>query len=100
VGQDAATRLVRYDDPREVLQVDLVHDTRVRRHDAEVSERVLSPAKERVTLLVSIELQLGVQLEGVRPTEVVHMDRVIDDELDRLERIDLARVAAQTQAGV
>ena len=42
-------------------------DAGVGRHDAEVAERVLAPAEERVALLVAGELELGVQLKRVRP---------------------------------
>ena len=49
-------------DARQVLEVDLVHDAGVRRHDREVVERALAPAQERVALLVALELQLGVAL--------------------------------------
>ena len=54
------------DDAREVLEVHLVADARVGRHDAEVAERVLAPAEERVALLVALELELGVRREGLR----------------------------------
>ena len=57
--------LLAEDDAREVLEVDLVDDAGVGRHDAEVVERVLAPAQERVALAVARELELGVQLGGV-----------------------------------
>ena len=87
----------RHDDAREVLQVHLVDDAGVRRHDAEIPERVLAPAKERVPLLVARKLQLRVQLERVELSEIVDLHRVIDDELDRLERVDAIGIAAETR---
>src|SRR3712207_9091330 len=66
----------------------------VRRHDAEVLERALAPAQERVALLVALELALGVALERVARAEEVDLDAVVDDQLGRDERVDLARVAA------
>ena len=48
------------DDAREVLEVHLVADARVGRDDAEVAERVLPPAQERVALAVAVELELRV----------------------------------------
>jgi hypothetical protein len=40
-------------DAREVLEVDLVHDAGVGRHDFEVAERALTPAQKRVALAVA-----------------------------------------------
>ena len=53
-------------DAREVLEVDLVDDPRVRRHDLEALERRLAPAQERVALAVALELLLGVDAERLR----------------------------------
>ncbi len=39
-------------------------DAGVGRHDAEIGERVLAPAEERVPLAVALELEVGVDLEG------------------------------------
>ena len=89
--------LLAEDDAREVLEVDLVDDAGVGRDDAEVVERVLAPAEERVALPVARELELGVQLGGVALDEVIDLHRVIDDELDRLQRVDLA--AGRRRAG-
>src|SRR5690606_16218703 len=50
---------------------------------------------ELVTLQVPLVLQLNVTGEGVRGTELVHDHRVVDDEIDRDKRVDLARIAAQ-----
>ena len=74
---------------REVLEVDLVHDAGVRRHDLEALEGVLAPAQERVALLVALELALGVDAERVARAEVVDLHRVVDDQLGRDERVDL-----------
>ena len=80
-------------DAREVLEVDLVDDARVRRHDGEVVEPVLAPAQERVALLVALELALGVDAERVAGAEGVDLDGVVDDQLGRHERVDLGRLA-------
>ena len=87
-------------DAREVFEVDLVDDPGVGRHDAEVVERLLAPAQERVALLVARELQRRVQVGGVALRVVIDLDRVIDDELDRLQRVDLLRVAAEPHDAV
>ena len=54
-----------------------------RRHDAEVVERLLAPAQERVALAVALVLALGVDVEGARVAEGVDLDRVVDDQVDR-----------------
>ena len=92
VGEgDAVAHL---DDAREVLEVDLVDDAGVRRHDAEVVERALAPAEERVALAVALELELDVALDREPRRELVDLHRVVDHELDRDQRVDRARVAA------
>ncbi len=55
---------------------------------------VLAPAKERVPLLVPGELELGIGDERDRRPCLVHLNRVVDHQLDRLERVDPRRVAA------
>jgi hypothetical protein len=102
VGETDLTvgRIGRHDDAREILEVHLVDDAGVRRDDAEVGEGVLPPAEKRVALLVARELQLGVQLESVGLAEVVDLHRVIDHQLDRLQRVDLVRIAAEPRDAV
>ena len=65
-------------------------DAGVGRDDREVVERLLAPAQERVALLVALELELGVDAERVARAELVDLHRVVDDQLDRLQRVDLA----------
>ncbi len=100
VGIGQAGGVVDEHHAREVLQVDLVHDPRVGRHDREVVKRRLAPAQERVALLVSLELALGVARERVAAAEGVHLHGVVDDELRRHERVDQRRVAAHRRHGV
>jgi hypothetical protein len=72
-----------------------VADPGRRGHNAKVVERLLSPAEERVALLVSLVVALGVDLEGALVAEGIDLDRVVDDQVDRDERIDLRRVRAE-----
>ena len=81
VGERLA--VARLDHARQVLEVDLVADAGVRRHDAEVVERGLAPAQEGVALAVALELELGVALEREPLGEHVDLDRVVDHQLDR-----------------
>ena len=66
-----------------------------RRDDAEVVEGGLAPAQELVALLVALELLLGVDREGAGVAEGVDLDGVVDDQVDRHERVDLGRVGAE-----
>ena len=83
------------DHARQVFEVDLVDDPGVGRDDAEVVEAVLPPAQEGVSLAVTLEFQLGVGGEGERGPGLVNLDGMVDDQLDRLERIDLPGIAAE-----
>ena len=77
-----------------------MNDPGIRRHDAEVLKRILTPAQERVALLVPGELERCVQVGGVSLDEMIDLHRVIDDELDRLQRVDPARVTAEADNAV
>ena len=69
-----AARAAGHDHPRQVLDVDLVHDAGARRHDLELAQRLLAPAQELEPLAVAVELQVHVALERVRPAEHVGDD--------------------------
>ena len=79
---------------RQELEVHLVHDARVRRHCFEVLEGHRAPAQERIALAVALELDLRVLRERIGGAEVVHLHRVVDDQLDRRQRIDLVGITA------
>ena len=70
-------------------------DAGVRRHDREVVKRRLTPPQKRVALAVALELELGVAPKREALAEHVDLDRVVDDQLDRDERVDLRGVAAE-----
>ena len=92
--------LAAHDDAAEELEVHLVADADVGRDDAEVGERLRAPTEKRVALAVPRELELGVLVEGVDAAELVDLDRVIDDEIGRLERVDPVRIAAELDEGL
>ena len=95
ISHRSVRTIVRHDNTREVFEVDLMDDPGIGRYDAEVVERVLAPAQKRVSLLVAQELELRVQLERIGTAEVVDLHRMVDDELDRLQRVDFVRIAAE-----
>ena len=84
---------------RQVLEVHLMHDAGGRWHNAEVRERLLAPAQELVAFPVASELDLGVLLERGGGAKVVHLHGVIDDEIDRHQRIDLVGIRAHALHG-
>ena len=99
VGADERVRegapVPRLDNAGEELQVHLVADAGVRRHDLERLERALTPAEERVALPVALELELGVAADRQTTREVVDLHRVVDHQLGRDQRVDQARVASE-----
>ena len=104
VGTDARVgvgdAVALHDDPREVLDVDLVHDAGARGDDLEVVERALAPTEELVALTVALVLVLDVALEGVTATEHVDLHGVVDDEFGGTERVDALGVAAEVGRGL
>ena len=80
---------------RQVFEIHLVADAHPRRDGREVPERRLSPLQKRIPLAVPLKLQQGIR--GKRPpgAKLVHLDRVVDDQLRRDQGIDAVRIAAQ-----
>ena len=70
-------------------------DAGPRRHHLEIAERGLAPFEEFVALHVAAIFERDILLEALRRAERVDHHRVIDDEVDRDERIDLLRIAAE-----
>ena len=63
IGLQCSALVRREDHARQVLEVDLVHDARVRRRDREVVEGVARPAQQTVALLVARHLHARVDGE-------------------------------------
>ena len=63
-------------------------------------KRVLAPPQKRIALAIAREFELGVQLKRVGAAEVIDLHGVIDDELDRLQRIDAIGIAAKPNHAV
>ena len=73
-----------------------MHNARHRRHNPEIGECLLSPLEELIAFAVALELDLGVAIERVGCGEEINLHRMVDDQINRHQRIDLLRVAAQT----
>src|SRR5690606_32453673 len=78
----------------EVFEVYLVADTHSGRNHGEVGERLLAPLKQLVPLSISFILKFYIALVGVVCTDIVYLNGMIDDQVDRNSRIDFASVAA------
>ena len=87
-------------DPGQVLQVHLMHDAGVGRNYPEVFERPLPPPQELIALAVPLVVELDVCSEGLRRPEGIYLNRVIHNQLDRLQRIDPAGVTTQCRHGI
>ena len=83
------------DHAREVLKVHLVADPHARRYDAELLERALGPLQEGVSLDVALVLNGDVLLETGVGARLFENHRVVNDEFDRDQGIDLFGVPTQ-----
>ncbi len=95
IGSRQLRAFAHEDDAREVLEVHLVADAGVGRDDREVVKCALAPAQERVALAIALELALHVGGKSVVTREHVDLNRVVDDELGRNERVDTLRIAPE-----
>jgi hypothetical protein len=72
-----------------------VADAGARRHGVEIGERLGTPFEEVIALHVALIFDLDILLERLGVAELVDHHRVVDHEVDRHQRVDLAGVAAQ-----
>ena len=70
-------------------------DAHARRDERKVVERLLRPPQKRVALAIALDLLFDVARVGVAESERVDLDRVVDDQVDGDERVDLPRVLAR-----
>ena len=80
---------------REIFQIHLVNDSSVGRNDAEVVECALPPAQEKIALAVALEFQPRVGRERIGGAKRIDLHRVIDHQVNRLQRTDLGGIAAE-----
>ncbi len=95
IGGDLAVFFLGPDGLAEIFKVDLVTDAGARRNDAEILEGLLAPFQEAVAFAVALVFEFDVAGKGGRRAEFVDDDRVVDDEIDGNQRVDLFRVAAE-----
>ena len=68
-----------HNSPSQILNVDLVHDSRSGRYDLEVVEGGLSPAQELVALSVALILVLNVSLGRICAAGHINHNRVVNN---------------------
>ncbi len=95
IGGDFAVFLIGPDGLAEIFEIHLVADARAGRHDAKILERLLAPFEEPIALAIALVFQFHIAGKGGRRAEFVDNDRVVDDEIDGHQRIDLFRIAAE-----
>jgi hypothetical protein len=100
IGDDLAAFILGPDGLAEIFEIDLVADAGAGGHHAEVAERLLAPFEEAVALAVALVFVLDIVRQCLRGAEFVDDDRVVDDQVDRNQRVDLLRIAAQCHHGV
>ena len=99
IGSFLPAGAVREDHPRQALDIDLVHDAGVRRHNLEITECRLPPAQKHVALAVALEFDFVVVLQRIGRAVFVDLHRMIDDQFGRRQRIDFLRIAAELHDG-
>ena len=75
-------------------------DTHPRRNRREVAKRRLSPLQKRIALPIALELQQRIGIKSPGGAELIHLDRMVDHQFGRHQRIHALRVAAQRPDGV
>src|SRR5829696_1712529 len=76
-----------------------MNDARHRRDNAEIAEGPLSPFEEFIAFTVALEFHLCVAGERICGGEEIHLNGMVDDEVNRHKRVDLFRVATETCNG-
>ena len=71
-------------------------DANARRNHAESIERLHAPLQELITRVVALELHLHVLAKRVAGGREINLHRVIDDEIDRHQRLNHARIFVQS----
>ena len=93
IGGELPELLPELDHRRQVFEVDLVDDAGAGRDHTEVVKRALRELEQLIALDVPLQLQLDVELERLFGPEVVHLHRMIDDEVAGDDGIDPVGIA-------
>jgi len=77
-----------------------VHDPSSGRNDPEVPEGPLSKLEQLVAFPVPVELQSHVEPERLGASVVIHLDRMIDDQVAGNHRVDPIGITAHARHGI
>lgn len=92
--QAAACSFLAANAGEEMFEVDLVHNAHAGRYDTEGVESLHAPLHELIALVIALELPAHVLLQRLRGAVVVNLHRMIDDQIDRYQGLDAARIVA------
>ncbi len=84
----------RYDGSKH-FEINLVQNAVTGRDDAKTLECILRPAHERIAFAVAAKFECKILIDGIRNAGNIDDRRVIDDQVDRNARIDVARLSTQ-----
>ena len=84
----------------QVFEIDLMNDAGAGGHGAKVAQVTLRPTQQRVALVIALELEQHVEIERVFLPEVVHLDGVVNDEVNRDERVGQGGIEPHFGEGV
>src|SRR5690625_2134024 len=94
-GHQLAVNLFAKHHPRQMLEVDLVNNAGIGRHDLEVVEGTLAPAQKRIALAVALEFNLVVEQQRTGLAKAVNLHGMVNDQLGRRQRVDAVGIATQ-----
>src|SRR6476660_6896989 len=76
-----------------------MHDADSRWNELQSLESLLPPLEKLVTLAITFELHVQIEFQRARRTKEIDLHRVIDNQIDRHERLDDLRVASEPLHG-
>ena len=79
----------------QIFKIDLMADAGAGRHDREIGEGVLAPFQEGVAFAIALIFERDILLQRGFRAEIVDDHRMVDDEIDGHQRVDLFRIAAE-----
>src|SRR6266571_2879638 len=73
-----------------------MHDADTRRDELESFERLLSPLEKLIALSVALEFHVQIEFQRAGRPEEIHLDGVIDHQIDGHERFNDFRIAPES----
>ena len=84
----------------QMLQIDLMANARAGGHNAEIFKGLRAPAQKLIALAVALIFQRHIIFQRPGRAEMVNHDGVVNDQIDRGQRIDLVCVTAYFGHGI